>query len=573
MSSVIPSMDNPRVPLWQRIFRVDQYASTIERSRATLICALTLFIVISYTIYALTVPQWPVENDNLTLWSASLRTGFNNPVSLLFIALYVISAATLMAIRLGALEIGAWGVPAVWFVSSLLLNIYAQENLEEMGLAFGQFLLIASLTKRERGLYLTSVLAVFTLIAAYFVRGQTDAIEDVALMLINIVSMAIVLWAFLRFFRTTLSTTLSEAISERVQADKVIHETTHLLETRPPNGQFLHDVSQLICQHFAFIERAQIYLVEPELLHTYLAADSANAAALSQPLAQQIQNDQIPMIGQVIRRGEAGFARQGIETAEWLLPLRLGSETFGVLALTAPGRWFTNRNVRDAFTAFVADLSLAVDNVLQFDRAEQQQIENRQLIEQANTALRAVEQMNQRLTRNLWSQYAEALEEDIALDIDFQDAGAAQTPEWTNTLRQALSGDHLVQEINERAQVIAVPLQVRGEIIGAMEFELDPAQSFSLEDLEMLQEVAERFGMTAENTRLLIDSQRQAQREALVNQISLRLQSASSVNTALTEAARGIREALKAERVSIRLGTPEAEPHSGTERQGDVYGT
>ena len=92
-----------------------------------------------------------------------------------------------------------------------------------------------------------------------------------------------------------------------------------------------------------------------------------------------------------------------------------------------------------------------------------------------------------------------------------------------------------------------------------MEFELDPDQNFTLEDMEMVQEVAERFGMTAENTRLLVDSQRHAQREVLVNQISLRLQSASNVNAALTEAARGIRDALRADRVTIRLGKPTAE--------------
>jgi GAF domain-containing protein len=551
------------LPLWRRILSVSAYNSAIDRSRANLIYAFTLFIVGSYTLYALTVPQWPVEGEALTLWSATLRTGFNNPNALLFIALYVLSLGTIIAARVGALELAAWGVPAIWFVSVLLLNIYAQEGIEEIGLAFGQFLVIGSLTKRGSGLYMTTALALFTLIAAYFVRGQTDAVEDIALMAINILCMGLVLWAFLRFFRVTLSSSVSEAINERIQSDKVIAQATQLLETRPPAGQFLHDVINVIAQQFTAIRRAQIYLIEPEVLHIYLAADSDNAQAVPKSIAQETPIDVLPAVSQVFRRGESTFARQNAEAAEWLIPLRLGSETFGVLMLTGSARWFSDQNVRDALGSLTADLSLAIDNVLQFDRAEQRQKENRELIEQANNAVRTVEQLNQRLTRNLWAEYSAGLEETIALDVDFQKTSVSQNQQWTPTLRHALSSEDVVQEINENAQVIAVPLQVRGEVIGAMEFELDTERALSREDMEMLQEVAERFGLTAENTRLLIDSQRQAQREALVNQISLKLQSASDVGTALTEAARGIRTALKADRVSIRLGKPTGQSQGG----------
>jgi hypothetical protein len=563
--SLTSSQFTIRPPLWRRILSVDQYSSSIDRSRANLIYALTLFIAGVYTLYAVSIPQWTVNGEQLTLWTASVQTNFSNPTSLLFLALYFTSFCTLLATRFGALEIGAWGVAAIWYISGVLLNIYVQEGLEEIGLAFGQFLVIASLSKRERGLYISGILSVFTLIAAYFVRGQTDDPGDVALLTLNIVATGLVLWAFLRFFSTTLSTSVSEAIGERIQADKVIAQATHLLETRPPAGQFLYDVSNAIRAQFDAVTRVQIYLLEPELLHIYLAADTTHSEAIPQSLAQEKQADALT-VAQVIRRGEAAFARQNIETSEWILPLRIGSEAFGVLALTGSGRWFANSNVQDALTGLAADLSLAVDNVLQFDRAEQRQKENRELIEQANNAVRTVELLNQRLTRNLWTQYSAALEENIALDMDFLNTNVSQNLEWTDTLRHALSSQDVVQAIKEDAQVIAVPLQVRGEIIGAMEFEIDSSQNLTREDMEMLQEVAERFGLTAENTRLLIDSQRQAQREALVNQISLKLQSTSNVNAALTEAARGIRNALKADRVSIRLGKP------NTEFQGDHHG-
>ncbi len=557
MSSAITPSTTVRVPLWRRILSVDQYSSSIDRSRANLIYAMTIFIVIGYTFYATLVPQW--TDAKLTLLEATLQAGFSNPISILYVALYILSFLTLVVTRMGMLELAAWGVPAVWYVSGLLLNIYVQDQLGEVGMALAQFIVIAGLTKREQGVYISGGVAAFTLIAGYFVRGQRDSIEMVIYMLINIIATATVLWAFLRYFSSTMSTSISEAINERIQVDKVVAATTHLLESRPPTAQFLHDVSKHIREQFSAIERVQVFLLDPEVRNTYLAADSISTEAMTPVLVQDVQSDTLPMIGQVLRRGEATFARQGVETAELLLPLQLGTDVFGVIGLTGSAREFSSQNVRGALEGLAADLSVAVDNVLQFDRAEQRQQENRQLIEQANQALRSVEQMNQRLTRSMWSQYVEGLRESIALDVDFSQQDSAPNPEWTHTLKQALENANLVQEINENAQVIAVPLQIRGQVIGAMEFELDPDQNFTLEDMEMVQEVAERFGMTAENTRLLVDSQRHAQREVLVNQISLRLQSASNVNAALTEAARGIRDALRADRVTIRLGKPTAE--------------
>jgi GAF domain-containing protein len=104
---------------------------------------------------------------------------------------------------------------------------------------------------------------------------------------------------------------------------------------------------------------------------------------------------------------------------------------------------------------------------------------------------------------------------------------------------------------------VAIPLRVRGRVIGAMEFELDDDDEFDPDDLELVQEISERFGLAAENTRLVEESQRMAQREALINELSSRFQSARDVEATLAEAARSLSETFMAERVSIRLGVPE----------------
>src|SRR5690606_41808767 len=109
------------------------------------------------------------------------------------------SFLTLVVTRLGMLELGAWGVPAAWYVSGVLLNIYVQDQLGEVGMAVAQFIVIAGLTKREQGVYASGILASFTLIAGYFVRGQRDSIEMIIYMLINVMATSLVLGAFLRY--------------------------------------------------------------------------------------------------------------------------------------------------------------------------------------------------------------------------------------------------------------------------------------------------------------------------------------------------------------------------------------
>ena len=96
-----------------------------------------------------------------------------------------------------------------------------------------------------------------------------------------------------------------------------------------------------------------------------------------------------------------------------------------------------------------------------------------------------------------------------------------------------------------------------------MEFELDASGNLSAEDMNLLEEVGEQLGLAAETTRLFQGTQRLAQREALVNEIATRLQTSNNVETALTEAARSLRDALRAQKVAIRLGPPPSNGKNG----------
>jgi GAF domain-containing protein len=127
----------------------------------------------------------------------------------------------------------------------------------------------------------------------------------------------------------------------------------------------------------------------------------------------------------------------------------------------------------------------------------------------------------------------------------------------------------LVERVENGRRMLVMPVQVRGEVIGAMEFELDSDGQLSAEDRQLIEEVSQRFGIAAENARLFSESQRIAQREALINEVGARLQATSNVENTLTEAARSLQHMLKAGRVSIRLGEPPVTNGNGKDGRHD----
>jgi GAF domain-containing protein len=110
----------------------------------------------------------------------------------------------------------------------------------------------------------------------------------------------------------------------------------------------------------------------------------------------------------------------------------------------------------------------------------------------------------------------------------------------------------VVAEQGER-QIVAVPVELRGQPIGAIEVEIDDSARQN-DALEMLQSVAQRLALSIDNARLFEQAQDLAQREREVNAISVRLQAASDMEDLARTALQELSRALGAQSASIRLG-------------------
>ena len=106
-------------------------------------------------------------------------------------------------------------------------------------------------------------------------------------------------------------------------------------------------------------------------------------------------------------------------------------------------------------------------------------------------------------------------------------------------------------------QILSVPIVLRGQMLGAMEFRAPGGQVWNNRSLELARIIAQRLALALDNIRLYEQAQTIASREQTANQVAARLQSKTDIDALITTAVESFQQALGATRTSIRLGAPE----------------
>jgi GAF domain-containing protein len=167
--------------------------------------------------------------------------------------------------------------------------------------------------------------------------------------------------------------------------------------------------------------------------------------------------------------------------------------------------------------------------------------------------LREIERLNQQLIGGAWAEYLRGMPAAPAYTLDLTTGRIEDNADWTATLAEASRRNQVVTRQVAKGRVLALPISVRGQVIGAMEFEIGPDQEIVPEQMSVLQQIVERLGLAVENARLLEEAQRIAQREALVSEISMRLQAATGVEAVVAAATQSLADAFQSPHVAIRL--------------------
>jgi hypothetical protein len=128
---------------------------------------------------------------------------------------------------------------------------------------------------------------------------------------------------------------------------------------------------------------------------------------------------------------------------------------------------------------------------------------------------------------------------------------------------------------------LAVPIVLRGQTIGVLGIEdPDASQRWSGDQVDLLEAVGQQLALALENARLFEETQRRAERERLVTDITARIRSSTDMLGVLETTATELGKALGTSRVLVRLApVPEpaladgADPRQGTLHDTEVMGS
>jgi GAF domain-containing protein len=132
--------------------------------------------------------------------------------------------------------------------------------------------------------------------------------------------------------------------------------------------------------------------------------------------------------------------------------------------------------------------------------------------------------------------------------------GAVVEPDdeaWLAPMEEAVQD----KDMTISARELALPITLRGQIIGAIGARRDEQTGWSDEDMALVTEITDQLAQTIESLRLLDETQRRAVRERLSGQVTARMRETLDVDTVLQTAVREIGQALGLAALDVRLGT------------------
>jgi GAF domain-containing protein len=132
--------------------------------------------------------------------------------------------------------------------------------------------------------------------------------------------------------------------------------------------------------------------------------------------------------------------------------------------------------------------------------------------------------------------------------------GAVVEPDdeaWLAPMEEAVQD----KDMTVSARELALPITLRGQIIGAIGARRDEQTGWSDEDVALVTAITDQLAQTIESLRLLDETQRRAVHERLSGQVTARMRETLDVDTVLQTAVREIGQALGLAALDVRLGT------------------
>jgi GAF domain-containing protein len=221
--------------------------------------------------------------------------------------------------------------------------------------------------------------------------------------------------------------------------------------------------------------------------------------------------------------------------SELTLPLRVGAEIIGALDVqsTDPNA-FSQEDIY-ILSTLAEQVSIAIQNARQF--------------EQTRSALNESEVLARQFVQTGWQQFTK--NKNL---IGIRHTGARST--FLHRRNGQKGQDPLDSDAprsNKRGAHLAIPIKLRGEVIGSVAVKAPDNRPWDRDDLDIVTAIIERAAIAMENARLLAESQKRAAKERIIGEISAKISMQSEIDNLLKTAAQELGRSLPGAEIAIQF--------------------
>ena len=344
-------------------------------------------------------------------------------------------------------------------------------------------------------------------------------------------------------------------VEERTRDLEATQEVSRLATQQRDASLLMNEVVSRIIEFFPTIYHAQIFLIEHD--QAVLKASTGEPGQQLLARGHQLGVGSLSVIGQVTQRGDVIVARDAGSSdvhqhneflpdtrAELALPLKIGNQVIGALDVQS-------RHADSFDDDLIALLQIMADQVAIA-------IENARLYEESQKRLRELDRNSRLQTQRAWEDYLNHQRASFLVS----EAGKRQAQGFDSLRDEAVQTKHsaIGERTAEGTVPVAIPILLRDEVLGVVEWEL-PEATYSEDKVLLAEELVNRLAVSLDNARLVQESQRSVENERIVNSIVAKISGQTDIEAILQTAIKEVGQALRAPQVQINL-TPREQPNA-----------
>jgi GAF domain-containing protein/HAMP domain-containing protein len=336
----------------------------------------------------------------------------------------------------------------------------------------------------------------------------------------------------------------SEKRADELQA---IAEIARSISTEKDLEKLLPLITQIVSERFGYYHIGIFLLNDTRNFAVLRAANSLGGQRMLQR-RHMLEVGQVGIVGNVTSTGTPRIALDtGADATYFNNPDLPETRSEMALPLTARGIIIgaldVQSTVANAFTeADINILSLLADQIAIA-------IDNVRLLDETKIALAESESVFREYLASSWQRRA-------STDI----VGYLQTLSGGQLITGKTSKEIDISGENEK-DAIAIPIQLREQVIGTLNVRPNTeGRIWNVDEINIVQAVAERLGLALDNARLFEETSSRASRERLVSDITTKIRGTNDPEEMVKTAVEELKRALGVTRIEIIPKTPVAPP-------------